>query len=74
MDPAEEPRSPREGDELPDDFGARPGDTLDLGGAPRSAPNQTTGLLDERPRRRGLNRLLHTGWRQPREPTTRPGR
>jgi hypothetical protein len=70
MDPAEEPRSPRAGDELPDDLGARPGDTLDLGGA----PNQTTGLLDERPRRRGLNRLLHTGWRQPREPTTRFGR
>jgi hypothetical protein len=63
MDPAREPRSRLQGDELPDDFDTRPGDTLDLGGAPISPPNQTTsGLLEERPRRRGLNRLLHTGW------------
>lgn len=62
MDPSQEPRSLLQGDELPDDLGTRPGDTLNLGGAPISAPNRTTGLLDERPRRRGLNRLLHTGW------------
>ena len=94
MDPDKQPRRLHQGDELPEDFGTRPGDTLDLGSgsyirafsteefrqfAERphgivygrgwdadSRPDQTTGLLDERPRRRGLNRLLPTGWHRTR--------
>jgi hypothetical protein len=82
------PRQLHQGDELPDDFGSRPGDTLTFGAGsyirafnaeefrqfteqPKgiiygrgwdTTADPPTGLLDERPRRRGLNRLLRTGW------------
>ena len=59
----------RRGDELPDDLDAPPDDTLDVAGsdvrglsADEDLPDQPTGLLDERPQRRGLNRLIPTGW------------
>jgi len=92
--PYNPPRHLRQGDELPDDFGTRPGDTLTFGagsyirafnaeefrqftdrpdgvvyGRGWSTTTQLdppAGLLDERPRRRGLNRLLLTGWRRTR--------
>jgi hypothetical protein len=88
------PRYLRQGDELPDDFGTRPGDTLTFGAGSyirafsaeefrqftdwpdgivygrgwhtTTQPDPSAGLLDERPRRRGLNRLLPTGWRRTR--------
>jgi hypothetical protein len=94
MPPYNPPRYLRQGDELPDDFGTRPGDTLTFGAGSyirafsteefRQFTNRpdgiiygrgwhtTTqldppaGLLDQRPRRRGLNRLLPTGWRHTR--------
>jgi hypothetical protein len=94
MDSDKQPRHLRQGDELPDDFGARPGDSLDLGSGSYirafgtdefrqftkrpngivygrgwdadTLPDQTAGLLDERPQRRGLNRLVPTGWRRTR--------
>jgi hypothetical protein len=55
-----------EGDELPDDFGTRPGDTLKSGRGWDTTiqPGPLAGLLEERPRRRGLNSLLPTGWRR----------
>ncbi len=82
------PRQLHQGDELPDDFGSRPGDILTFGAGSyirafnaeefrqfTDRPNgiiygrgwhrtadSPAGLLDERPRRRGLNRLLRTGW------------
>jgi hypothetical protein len=94
MHPDTQPRHLRQGDELPDDFGTRPGDTLTFGSGSyirafsaeefrqftnrpdgiiygrgwdaAAQPEPPAGLLDERPRRRGLNRLLGTGWRRPR--------
>jgi hypothetical protein len=88
------PRHLRQGDQLPDDFGTRPGDTLTFGAGSyirafttqefrqftarpdgiihgrgwqaTTQPGPTPGLLDERPRRRGLNRLLPTGWHRTR--------
>jgi hypothetical protein len=87
-----QPRRLRQGDELPDDFGTRPGDTLSFGAGSyirafeaeefrqfvarpegmiygrgwqaTTRSDRPTGLLEERPARRGLNRLLPTGWRQ----------
>jgi hypothetical protein len=93
MPPYNPPRHLRQGDELPDDFGTRPGDTLTFGAGsyirafdteefrqfahhrpdgivygrgwqPTIQPGPPAGLLEERPRRRGLNRLLPTGWRR----------
>jgi hypothetical protein len=106
MEPDEMPRQLGEGDELPDDFGSRVGDTLTFGGSgsyirtisadearSRLAPRKLTDLdaseidkalafakgymtatgelgpepgsvLDSRPRRRGLNRLIPTGRRR----------
>jgi hypothetical protein len=60
----------RRGAELPDDLDAPPDDTLgvdsgsDVGGfgTDKGPSHQPTGLLDERPQRRGLNRLISTGW------------
>jgi hypothetical protein len=94
MPPYKPPRYLRQGDELPDDFGTRPGDTLTFGAGSyirafsaeefrqftdrpdgivygrgwhtTTQPDPPAGLLDERPRRRGLNRLLPTGWRRTR--------
>jgi hypothetical protein len=87
------PRHFHQGDELPDDFGTRPGDTLTFGagsyirafnaeefrqftdrpegiiygrGWRTTRLNPPAGLLDERPRRHGLNRLVPTGWRRTR--------
>jgi hypothetical protein len=92
MPPDNPPRYLRQGDELPDDFGTRPGDTLTFGAGSyiraftaeefrqftarpdgivygrgwhaTTQPDPPAGLLDERPGRRGLNRLLPTGWRR----------
>jgi hypothetical protein len=89
-----QPRHLYQGDELPDDFGTRPGDTLTFsagsyirafsaeefrqfvdrpsgiiygrGWEATSRPDPAAGLLNERPPRRGLNRLLRTGWRRTR--------
>ncbi len=94
MHPHSPPRYLRQGDELPDDFGTRPGDTFTFGAGSyirafdaEEFPQFTdrpdgivygrgwdtttqldppTGLLEERPRRRGLNHLLPTGWRRKR--------
>jgi len=94
MPPYNPPRYLRQGDELPDDFGTRPGDTLTFGAGSyirafsaeefrqftdrpdgivygrgwhtTTQPDPPAGLLDERPRRTGLNRLLPTGWRRTR--------
>jgi hypothetical protein len=60
----------RRGDELPDDLDAPPDDILDVDSgsdvrgvsADDGLPDEPTGLLDERPQRRGLNRLIPTGW------------
>ena len=62
-------RLPR-GDGLSDDLDAPPDDTLDVDsasdvrgfGTDEGLRDQLTGLLDERPQRRGLNRLIPTGW------------
>jgi hypothetical protein len=115
MEPDETPRQLGEGNELPDDFGSRIGDTLTFGGSGsyirtinadearrRLAPHKLTDLddgaidralafakgymtatgelrpepgsvLDSRPRRRGLNRLIPTGRRRAaRERTSAP--
>jgi hypothetical protein len=69
MDPDRQRRL-GQGDELADDLDAPPGDTLDLDSSSdvrafstdEGLPDQPTGLLDERPQRRGLNRLVPTGW------------
>jgi hypothetical protein len=94
MPPYNPPRYLRQGDELPDDFGTRPGDTLTFGAGSyirafsteefrqftdrpdgiiygrgwhtTTQSDPPAGLLDERPRRRGLNRLLPTGWHRTR--------
>jgi hypothetical protein len=63
-------RRPRRRDDLPDDVDAPPDDNLEVDSGPdvrgvdtdEGAPDQPTGLLDERPQRRGLNRLIPTGW------------
>ena len=60
----------RRGNGVRDDLDAPPDDTLDVDsgsnvrgfGTDEGRPDQPTGLLDERPQRRGLNRLIPTGW------------